>query len=107
MDFIGSLSDLNKAIELDDNYFDAYFKRGVVNNQLGKVEAAIQDFTKAVNLKKSFAESYFNLGICFHEINDLKKSTENFKKYLELKPGDNKAKILLEQVMNELTQAKY
>jgi len=46
----GVVSDCNKAINLDSNYKNAYFLKGLALYQLGKKEQACQIFNKAIKL---------------------------------------------------------
>jgi Tfp pilus assembly protein PilF len=47
-----ALKDLNKAIDLDNTFYQAYYNRGSVYGRLGKIELAEKDFKKAKELAK-------------------------------------------------------
>ena len=51
-------SDYNKALELNPNYADAYFNRGVAYGEKGDYDRAIADYTKVAELKPDFVEVY-------------------------------------------------
>jgi hypothetical protein len=53
----GVVSDCNKALELDAEYKNAYFLRGLALYELGKKEEACQDFNRAIELGFSVLRS--------------------------------------------------
>ena len=42
-----ALKDLTRAIDLDNNFYQAYYNRGSVYKRLGKNDLAEKDFAKA------------------------------------------------------------
>jgi tetratricopeptide (TPR) repeat protein len=50
---IQAMSDFDRVIELDPQYFQAYIERGNVNDGLGNLPGAIVDYTKAIALNPS------------------------------------------------------
>ena len=51
-DFDRTIVDFTKAIELNPNFAEAYYNRGVwLTGKKGDSERAIEDFTKAIELK--------------------------------------------------------
>ena len=51
-----ALKDLTFAIDLDNNFYQAYYNRGSVYKRLGKSNLAEKDFTKAKKLAKEEIE---------------------------------------------------
>jgi len=49
-DYYGAISDFNKAIELDANFFLAYNNRSISKELLGDLTGACADAKKAINL---------------------------------------------------------
>ncbi|MDL2284121.1 tetratricopeptide repeat protein [Oxalobacter sp. OttesenSCG-928-P03] len=62
-----ALECLDKAIELNPAYVEAYGHRGVLCLQLDKTELALADLNKAVELKPDYSDAYFTVG--FHSNN--------------------------------------
>ena len=54
---------LQKAIELDSNYADAYYELGLLLKKDGDSDGALNHFQKAVNLREDFAEAQCELAI--------------------------------------------
>ena len=52
----------NKAIACKPDFAEAYYKRGMTNNQIYKHKEAVADFSKAIEYKPDFAEAYFERG---------------------------------------------
>ncbi|MBT7934477.1 MAG: hypothetical protein HN628_07415, partial [Thiotrichales bacterium] len=48
--------DLTSAIDLDNNFYQAYYNRGSVHKRLGKTNLAEKDFAKAKKLAKEDIE---------------------------------------------------
>ena len=51
-----AVKDLSKALELDENFYQAYYNRGTVYKRLGKNELAARDLEKAQILAKEALE---------------------------------------------------
>ena len=45
------LKDFDEAIRLKPDYFDAYFQRGLVLQELQEYPSALDDFDKAIEIK--------------------------------------------------------
>ena len=60
-DYRNSIEAYTKALEIDNNLFDAYFLRGAAYGRLSKYELAINDFTKALEIGPDSKKStYFS-----------------------------------------------
>jgi len=51
-----ALKDLSQAIDLDNNFYQAYYNRGSVYKRLGQSDLADKDFAKAQKLAKQEIE---------------------------------------------------
>ena len=56
--YLGAEKDLDKAIELDPEYGEAYINRGYAKEFLGKFPAACADWKMAIELGLEEAEKY-------------------------------------------------
>ena len=64
---------LNKAIQLQQNYADAYIIRGISYVKLNQYQPAIEDLNKAIRLKPDNADAYKCRGYIYFE-----KGNKNF-----------------------------
>ena len=51
------MDDLNKSIQLDPEYADAYRNRGMILINQGQVDKGFSDINKAINLYKTRGET--------------------------------------------------
>lgn len=76
----------NKSIELNPNYADAYFLRGVCDE---KTEEMIADFTKAIKFNTNYlTEAYYKSGLCKFDLNDKNGGCEDIEKAISLGSTD-------------------
>ena len=69
----------NKALEYDENNFEAYFYRGCAYSNSFNDAKALSDWNKAIELKYDYPDPYFNIGQYYHENNDLAMGCYYFK----------------------------
>ena len=55
--------DLDRVIELQPEFVEAYFNRAKVSAKLNDFKSAIVDYTKAISLNDRFAQAYYNRGL--------------------------------------------
>src|SRR5438552_382103 len=77
---LASASDSTKALES--------FRRGVVEERLGKHESAIKEFDEAISQDPALSEPYDHRGSEHFKLGHIKESIADFDKYLELRPQD-------------------
>ena len=54
----GSISDFNKAIELNPNIFQSYTNRGMAKDNLGDIKGACNDWKKVIYLEDEAGKRY-------------------------------------------------
>ena len=64
-----AISDYTKAIELDQDYPEAYYNRGCSFYEVGRYEESIADLTRAIELDPS-ADSYYGQRSVVYLFND-------------------------------------
>jgi len=70
-DFYGTISDLNKVIELDADYKEALFWRGVSKTLIDDYKGAILDLNKAIKLEPTSSKAYFHRGGTYIFLKDI------------------------------------
>ena len=78
------LRDFNKVIELDPEFYFAYFNRGYVKCIMGDYWGSVSDFEKALEIEPKFSEAYFNKGLILIYLNIKTIGCENMSKAGEL-----------------------
>src|SRR5207244_2718255 len=53
----GALADINRALEMNPRYAEAYNNRGIVRQVMGDLAGALADFTSAVDIRPRYAEA--------------------------------------------------
>ena len=61
-DYNGAIADYTKAIELNPNYANAYYNRGISKHNLKDYNGAISDYNKAIEIDPNYANAYYNRG---------------------------------------------
>ena len=97
-----ALDEINKAIELDPKYPEAWLRHGVGNYYLpaqfgGGTDLAIKDFEKAIQLNPKLSEAYLWMGVAMRKVNRNAEARKAFQKAVELNPRRVWAKQQLEK----------
>jgi tetratricopeptide (TPR) repeat protein len=82
-----AMEDYNKAIELDPNYADAYYNRGLAHYDLKEYERAIEDYNKAIELDPNYVNAYYNRGLAYYYLMQYERAIEDYNKTIELDPN--------------------
>ena len=80
--------DYDKAIELNPDNADAYYKRGDAYDEMGEYGKAIADYNKAIELDPNHTLAYYNRGCAYGEIGAYDKAIADYNKAIELNPND-------------------
>lgn len=78
---------LDKAIELDPNYADAYYNRGNIWLDYGHSSKAIADFNKAIELNPQYAKAFYARAEAWIAEEQTDKAIDDCTKALEIDPG--------------------
>jgi tetratricopeptide (TPR) repeat protein len=76
--------DFTRAIEIDSQFYFAYYNRGVVNCKIGNYKQAIDDFSEAIQCRDNFAEAIYNRGLIYILLNENQKGCEDLSRAGEL-----------------------
>ncbi|MHB9117883.1 MAG: tetratricopeptide repeat protein [Burkholderiales bacterium] len=97
-----ALADLNQAIALDPNYYDAYMNRGTANGMLGHVKEALTDFDQAITLNPNSADAHVNRGIILINQGHAKEALLDADNAITVAPENTKAHLLRAQIFLSL-----
>lgn len=84
------------ALNLNENFLDAWINRGLVYNELGNYEKSISDYNKAIEIDSKCALAFNNRGYTRFKQKDYQGALEDYNKAILLNPKfqmalDNKA----------------
>jgi len=81
-----AIDELNQALEIDPQNFEAYFWRARAFMHKGQFENAIGDFKKVIDLNPGYSPAYDNLGWLFMRRNEYDQSLSYLNQSIQLKP---------------------
>ena len=81
-----ALAHLNRAIELDPKYADAYCDRGWALTVKGELDKAIADLDTAIKLAPNGPRSYFHRGFAYFRKGEYEKAVADYTDAIRLEP---------------------
>ncbi|RKU17039.1 hypothetical protein C6501_04825 [Candidatus Poribacteria bacterium] len=81
-----AIADFDKAIQLNPESTNAYFRRGNAKYALRDHESAINDYDKAIKLNPQYATAYYNRGLAKRQLGDHKGAINDYDKAIKLNP---------------------
>ena len=92
-----ALNQFSMAIEVDSNYREAYYNRGLTYLMLNKYPNAIVDFKSALRIDPDYFESYRGLGDAYYELGQSRLALRNYESYLEI-AGESTNQVIINRV---------
>ena len=100
---VGALEKFSEAIQINPNYEDAYFYRGLVNiirivelrlpnsiwvgKAVSSIDQAIEDFNRVIKLNPNNFRAYFYRGVIYSELRDRQSAIMDYNKAIQLNPN--------------------
>lgn len=81
-----AIPQLDQALDTDPTSWNAYLQRGLVKQNLEKLDEALADFDHALALKPNLVEALTGRGEIFRRQGNTKRALEELNKAIELKP---------------------
>lgn len=78
----GAIIDVNKAIQQDSNFYNAYLNKAALLRKIGKYEESILTLQELL-ARKSYPEAIFVLGITYEKLGNFKLANERYKEAYE------------------------
>ncbi len=82
-----ALRDLDRALSIDSNDYQARLAMGVVLGRLGRLGEAIEEFTAAIGLQPQNPQAYYDRGLTHFRGNDYAAAREDFSAAATLDPA--------------------
>lgn len=85
---------------LDDEGFtsEVYFRRGMLNNDLGQPKAALADFSRAISYEQAEVDYYGYRADTFEELGDLKSAISDHQTFVELTSDEDLKKYCVDEI---------
>ena len=93
-----AIDELNQAIEIEPQNFEAYFWRARSFMRKGQYEKAIGDFKKVLELNPGYSPAYDNLGWLFMRRNEYDQSLFYLNQSIKLKPENGWAHFMRSRI---------
>ena len=90
-DFLGSIQDFEKAIEIKPDYHQAWHWRGISLSALGRKEEAIMSYEKAIEIKPDDDAAWYNRGNSLSALGRKEEAIASYEKAIEIKPDYHEA----------------
>jgi len=86
-----ALENIDKSIELNNNWEISYFYRAVAHQALGNLDEAMLDYSKSIKINPKMTDAYYNkayITLSRKDIAtpDIEKAVEDLEKAIELDP---------------------
>ena len=101
-----AIFDFSKALNLKQDYVQAYHRRAAAKLNIGEFKEAIDDCDKALEQDPDNAETHYNRGFANLSLSKYKDAGDDFRKALDLKPDYTEAKWGLKETKSYLESAK-
>ena len=79
-----TIVDCTLAIDLSQNYYEAYWNRGLAWLRKKEYEKAIKDFTLSITINSRYAQAYFDRAIAFSELDQFQNALLDYKKAIKI-----------------------
>ena len=99
-DYKRALSELEKAIALNESNYLYYYDMGKLQYLLNRYPDAKGSFNRSIELNNQFPPSVYNLGLTYVKLNDENSALESFKKSVKINPEYEKGYIEQARVYN-------
>ncbi len=80
-----------RAVEIDPDFFPAWFQLGWARFELGRLDEAEADFRRAITLRPNFAAGHFGLGVVYNATADHESALAALDEALAIDPGSLQA----------------
>jgi tetratricopeptide (TPR) repeat protein len=101
-----ALDDLNAAVQMDPNFWQARYLFGGELAAEGRTEEAQTQFSGVVRIRPDFAPGHLNDGLVLAKSGKLEEALKEFQTTLNLNPTDTVARQNLEAVQANLQAQK-
>lgn len=84
-DYKAAITNFTYAIDIEKNYMEAYYYRGISKLEIKDYKSALDDFTKAIKLLPENPKAFNNRGYAYAELGMFQEALKDFSKAIEIK----------------------
>ena len=77
---------LNKAIQKNPKFAEAFNNRGNAYRDINKLQKAFADYNQAIRMKQDYVQAYNNRGNIYYDLKKYKLAVNDYNKSIKLKP---------------------
>jgi len=81
-----ALDEFNKTLDINPQYYLAYYNAGVIYQLQGDLERARWAYEESLKISPGYFRSYYNVGIVYKKIGALDKAVSSYEKAIALDP---------------------
>jgi len=81
-----AVASFNRALEIQPDYYQAWFNRGVDLAKLGNHQEAIASFDKVISFQPGDVVAWYNKACCYALQGNIDLAIENFQQAIKLNP---------------------
>ena len=107
-DLEGALASYNRVLEMDNNFYRAYYQIGVIEAKMRNLSSAIESYMNALEIKPDFFKCWFALGLARSKGGDKAGALDAFNQAIEIDSSYVKAHASLAEIyigLKEYTKA--
>ena len=107
-DLEGALAAYYRVLEMDNNFYRAYYKIGVIEAKMRNLSSAIESYLNALKIKPDFFKCWFALGLARSKEGDKECALDAFNQVIEIDSSYVKAYSSLAEIyigLKEYTKA--
>ncbi len=93
-DYKGARQFYTEALQIDNNFPEAYYNLGITYQMTADYEAAIREFTQAIERKNDYADAYYQRSLAYLDFGENYRSLEDARQLIELE-GEARGYYLL------------
>lgn len=101
-EYMQAVINYNKALELDPDYYLAYYMRGTIKEAFEDIHGAMKDFNTAIEKNEKYAEAYFARGLIKYRLQDYYGAISDFTSTIKLDADNLKAYFKRGQAKQQL-----
>jgi tetratricopeptide (TPR) repeat protein len=82
-----AMTNYNAALQVKNNNFQTYYKRGLARYNLGDFEGAIVDYNQAINIHPHYAQAFNKSGLARYQLGDCEGAIADFTQAIRINPN--------------------